>query len=956
MGNDVVLLPTYARAEHWRKQRARDGASSLFGTSVTTFDSWIADLWELHGDGRALVSGAMRHMLLRRAFAESGAFDEDEITYGLVSAAAACVKDASGLAAFEQACARCEAHGADGDGSDALAPAGGRVSVDPAALDGLDARERVFLAACARYGRLLDSAGLIEPAAAASWLADHADEVFSQPIRVVLEDAAPLDWRQQDFFARCPRISLETHPAPGADGIGRAPDGVHLRFAFPTGPSAQAGLVADVLRRAMRADRAEAAEGEDAAARGRSDDGSGLLAVVACKDPLALYPDLEEALAREGATVAVQGRKPFCQTAFGCAYMAMLRCLHENPWDSAAFTDVLLSPFSGATRGDAYDFDIRLRQDRIASRDEALAFLRASFEPFSQLEELASDPDADILLGAFEQMVQGRADRSAVWRAEQLAAIACVRSVLEAARLAGLPMQACVDELEHAAIPVSAASSDGALGPMVLVATQDDAAALGPQACRLLIATDLTTADFPVADREDAASDLLSRLGYAAWDDALSQARRCFATLLRLPTGHAVMMRPLNGDDAAETYPCIVLDELIDAYRDDPTASDDIDKTYRLPAALRKGLAVRSEDALFENAVARAIGDSQAVQEAPGRPTSREGVLLARRTSEGALLERACPSPSAIESYMECPQKWFIDRRLSAQGIDEGFGPLEKGTFAHAALQMFYARFQEAGYAKVNAQNLETARACMAEVLDELEAAQPLCEPGSGRLVAATELERREMAAFRDQILAYLDFEAEFLPTWRPAYLEYEIDTDHAVDYAGYQLIGRVDRIDVDDAGHAVVIDYKGSVGSDFAIGGKTPLQMGKVQARIYAQAVKRALGLDVVGALYVTYGRVPQVIGAYDPIAIDAAHLPGIRPDTCACSPGCAQDCAGASELDGGTELSTLPFAGMLDATERIVGEAVARMAAGDVAPNPSSKGVCRYCIAPACGKRGGE
>ena len=125
---------------------------------------------------------------------------------------------------------------------------------------------------------------------------------------------------------------------------------------------------------------------------------------------------------------------------------------------------------------------------------------------------------------------------------------------------------------------------------------------------------------------------------------------------------------------------------------------------------------------------------------------------------------------------------------------------------------------------------------------------------------------------------------------------------------------------------------------------------MGKVQTRIYAQAVKRALGLDVVGALYVSYGRKPAVSGAYDPRFVEVAHLPGIKAAAC----GCGTLDAVPDEQPEGFSLADLSFTSMLDATEKLAGDAVARMCAGDIVPNPSHAKACAYCPVMSCPKRG--
>ena len=55
MKPDIVILPSFAQVEDWRKRHAAASAEGLFAQTVTTFNAWIADLWELHGDGRAIV-------------------------------------------------------------------------------------------------------------------------------------------------------------------------------------------------------------------------------------------------------------------------------------------------------------------------------------------------------------------------------------------------------------------------------------------------------------------------------------------------------------------------------------------------------------------------------------------------------------------------------------------------------------------------------------------------------------------------------------------------------------------------------------------------------------------------------------------------------------------------------------------------------------------------------------
>lgn len=1001
---DVVLLPDTDRAVAYRK-RAADSGCSLMGVTVAGFGAWVRDLWELYGDGRAFASRLEREALLRAACegpAEGGCVDpesgkrvqldgasgrcesaEGRIADDGVASAGAGETGALGL---DRVAAACVAAGVGLPAFDAaVQDAQQGVPAGAGALEGVTCAEVPVLRMIGGYLEQLEQLGLVEPGQALALLPELLPQ---RPLRVLLEDAAPLTPGQEAFFSACPWMDVEVRAASGSQGPVRAPEGVRVRFAFPSGQYAWPALLADIVRDALGtvADRgavpaaaAGPAAGDDGASScedasgsangyrdGRSAGAQAAAVVVAAKDPAALFGRVAPALVRQGHVVALRGRRRFMDTSFGRAICSLRRFLDDGQaggashiegygdiaatdverWNRADLADWALSPFSGMTKKAAFKLDADMRADRTAQRSNLCARLRADNPMFAAMERLALQLD-DQAAAELEAAVRRMTNRSEAWRAEQLAALRALQRAAGAAKLAGLGADAAFDQVQRLKVNVSRIVAprgcDGAAfgAPDVLVTDQNTAASLGSGSCEVCVVADLTSGAYPAADPEDASRVLLEHLGVKRADSALARMRRVFFALEHAATDQLILERCLNDSSADPTYPCVVLEEFVDCYRDDPTATEDIDNPYSLPERLQDGMLLRGEDALCSN---DALSDVPAPETARIEPPltgavsaeARSLVVLPRVLQGGQVLDEPCLSPSQIESYLECPYKWFAQRRLRLDDLDEGFGPLEMGDFAHNALHSFYKHMSEdLGEAKVTPQLLPQARELMADVLARHKALQPHLRQSENRSIPTSQVEHRELAELERKLMDYLDFEAELLPTFAPKYLEYDVACGGAVDYAGHKLLGTADRIDVDGEGRCAIIDYKGSISGSYALGVREEGRLGKVQALIYAQVVRRTLGLEPVGALYVCYGRRKMISGAYDGRVIENAHLPNMRHKDCMCA--------------------DRPFSDVLDETEEAVAAALERMLAGDIRPRPETPEACKWCPVSSCPERRG-
>jgi hypothetical protein len=204
-----------------------------------------------------------------------------------------------------------------------------------------------------------------------------------------------------------------------------------------------------------------------------------------------------------------------------------------------------------------------------------------------------------------------------------------------------------------------------------------------------------------------------------------------------------------------------------------------------------------------------------------------------------------------------------MERMLDPAELEPEPEPLARGAVAHDALSDVLAGLRrERGSARVTPASLSRALELLRAALDERLAERPL-SAGAERLAPA----RRRLCADLERFLVS---EAERDSPLEPTHLELgfgfagdgggangrgeEADIESgqpelpALDLGdGRRLRGRIDRIDVDASGRAVVFDYKNK---------KVPLPSRwaadrNLQVPLYMRAAQELLGLDVVGGFY---------------------------------------------------------------------------------------------------------
>jgi RecB family exonuclease len=241
----------------------------------------------------------------------------------------------------------------------------------------------------------------------------------------------------------------------------------------------------------------------------------------------------------------------------------------------------------------------------------------------------------------------------------------------------------------------------------------------------------------------------------------------------------------------------------------------------------------------------RALAAAELVPEPPALASPESEAVRAALAGRG-------PEPArALETFAACGVRWLVESVLKPARIEPDPEPMRRGSLAHAVLERTLRGLRErTGSARLGPDTLGAALAELDSALGEIRA-------GGGR-EGATARGRAALRALEEDLGSYLRHEAECGAGLEPEWLEWSFGGErdgHAplsLNGNGLAVTGRVDRIDVDADGRALVRDYKGRQ----VTAGARWTQDGKLQAALYALAARELLGLEPAGALYQPIGR----------------------------------------------------------------------------------------------------
>lgn len=973
-GRAVLLAPTFAELDLCRHDAAEAGVS--LGIDYKTSTSWLRSLWELLGDGRGFVDNLQRQMLFSDMVTRLDDADLQPLSrsQGTVRMLARMARDVLPGVAGTGA-ERCRG---DNCQPEPKSDAEARVfELLRAYAGGLDRRDMVepceaadimtsvladSLPACTRAvcvrGITSFTHGLLELLSA---VANNGGEVV---VLLAREQAAMREELATAFDARDVLFEI----APLGEGVG-ASDAAYGTAAQPAfievaGPHARAHAYADAIDDLVKTCRGSEVDGASA-------DPVRVL-VVSARAPQ-LFGELASRLAARHIAAETTEFTAFSQSIAGRQFTALANLIERMKaadegtasktewWPAPELTDWIYSPLSGADAVNARTFDKNMRLSRSKTTAGVKSLLQSVQGQVRGARKATSDDNwfknvPCVVSDVFQ----------ALWRDKPVTALKAMLAVAEALpdrALGGLDGQArrqaetallrhaidilmndarALDVSQAATVPVldgvrtkvdkrstaydyETYEVDRTPRAQVRFASLADASVLRPGSYDAVLFADVDLDSYPLSHEEGPLATLTAELrrdGVSLEPAALLRVR--FGRAMQAASGPVALARVTHDRQARECYPAAVWTELW---------------AHAEAAGAAKPMRVGEGDIIadFDPAAGEGLKRERVTCEAP-QHLSAEAVpylVLRRRDGEGedAPLVPRLTSASQIEAYSTCPLCWFVSYRVKPQSIDAGFGNMEKGNFVHDVLEHLHARLPQEGMERVTPENLPRAQELLHEVFDETLAEHAGKRGTEGPLVPLSAVEERQVAEILPQLEGVLAYESEVLAPFAPRYLEFAFN-ELKVEYAGWPLGGRIDRVDVDAENRAVVIDYKHRTGvEEFKLAdptvrdeesGTAPIDDPRwlpphTQTLIYAQAMRRALDLDTRAALYFsTKGGKPALRGAASAELLEEERGDGRIPGLKKGFPG-----------EGGS----MDFDALLDRVEAGIAERLRELEAGNVA-----------------------
>jgi ATP-dependent helicase/DNAse subunit B len=874
-GEPVLVVPNVPEVDAVERELA-SRAGALFGGSVATFDTLASRILDRTGGAPRVPAEPLRALLLRRLAGRSGA--------GSLGRSARFAGFASALGRFADECA------AAGVPPERLEQALDEAAAESAELQDVAPLYRAWRETLAGHA-VLDRAARLAVAAerAANQLAAWGD----QPLLVYgFEDLtrAQLDLVEAIAARAEVVVTLPYEPARAAFDALRLPfERLSARAEavdeLPPGTDHAEGSALRALERGLFSERLQPPSAPDPGVRflevaGPDGEAEALAAEVAGflragtapDDVLVVVPSaegsraaLDRAFAALEVPASIDARLPLGRLPLGHAILSLCRFAWLGGDRDALFA-WLRSPASGLARWRVDSWEGRLRgrgrregaatyellQELAGRPVDAVEALRGAEDPRAALRELLERAaPAAFGLDAHIRSEGPAALQVRAWRAalRTLDALASLREPPTPHEL--------VAALETTLVRVGDDRPSGRVRVVSLRRARTHRA-------EVVLLAGLEEGRLPGRGRPDAfLSDEVRRIlakHRVPLDrrDHAARDRYLFYTAVTRASRRVVLIRQAVAEDGAPREPSPFWDEARRCLGDaaPPVVRRGLaELTYPLDSApsererLRALVALAPSEPLLAQRIAAAHGTTWARRLQRARGALARPTRLVDPELVAELQARRKFTATELESFLDCSQKWFVQRVLDPHDIDGQVDAKTRGSVAHAALHRFFTRLPATiGKDTLDAEDLPRVEALLEEVVAESLGAIRLPQDD----LAVLELGR---ALLRD-LRAFLRSETELEHRLVPRRLEVTFGGANAqpglkegLVLGDYAVSGRIDRIDADPlSARGLIQDYKYSTRAD---GADSIEKEQRLQLPLYLLALQELLGLEPVGGVY---------------------------------------------------------------------------------------------------------
>ncbi|MCC6831909.1 MAG: PD-(D/E)XK nuclease family protein [Thermoleophilia bacterium] len=522
--------------------------------------------------------------------------------------------------------------------------------------------------------------------------------------------------------------------------------------------------------------------------------------------------DLDRLAAEWGIPVRRVTRRRVVETPIGVALLALLRLGELNAGAPGALDELLRwlrSPYSGADPGEVDRFEVDARRAGLDERRELIGrWDGEAITPARRLVAAARDGVGAQIAAMVDVGWEGLR-RAAGGR------LPITADVLDRAALAVLGgAGADVDDDPEAAPSVERPRGPlppGELGQVLADLTiRDEAgpmnglqlhdyASVRGRRFRVVVLCGLDGDGVPGRPAPD---PILGPLRAALADlpppraPGTSEQRLRFWHAVNAATERLVLVRRLVDDDGRELAPSPYW---VETCRVTGRGVDDLDRrTGSRGEVLDDEEVVPCEAEVLRHLAVTGRVTAGPLAEAAGRRVRRRGVPPDAFAGVDAM------RVTDLETFLRCPYGWLIDRYIGPREMERAFDAAAEGTLAHEVMQQVYAAMRDGGVGACTAATLDVYLAELERVLPSVaDARRPR------RAAASYEAFIHRLGVYLRLVLSR---EAQLGMRMRPRWLEQGLEDPRLLGVSpGITLRGTVDRIDVDDDGNLVVIDYKRS-------------------------------------------------------------------------------------------------------------------------------------------------